>query len=68
MDIIMQANRQKFQEVKPMMCNALKELMKDELEESRKAGLEAGIQDRILADFNLSAEQIQGYIAKYWKL
>lgn len=42
MDIIVRANREKFQEVKTM-CGALEELMKDELEAKRAEGRELEI-------------------------
>ena len=38
-NIIMQANKTQFQEVKDMLCEALEELMKDELEANRSRGL-----------------------------
>lgn len=41
MDIIVRANRDKFQEVKEM-CTALEELMKDEIDANRAKGLEEG--------------------------
>lgn len=42
MDIIVRANREKFQEVKKM-CTALEELMKEEIEEGMAKGMEKGI-------------------------
>lgn len=42
MNIIMQANKTQFQEVKDMLCEALEELMKDELEAKRSLGLSEG--------------------------
>ena len=43
MDLIVRANKSKFQEVKSMsVCDALKELMKDELDAKREEGLEEG--------------------------
>ena len=42
MNIIMQANKTQFQEVKDMLCEALEELMKDELEANRSRGLSEG--------------------------
>lgn len=44
MDIIVRANREKFQEVKEM-CSALEELMKDEIEAYRAKGLEEGLKE-----------------------
>ena len=41
MNIVVRANQETFQEVKNM-CEALRELMKDELEEREKAGRKAG--------------------------
>ena len=38
----MQANKTQFQEVKDMLCEALEELMKDELEANRSRGLSEG--------------------------
>ena len=46
MDIIVRANRETFEEVKSM-CEALEELMKDELEACRKAGIKEGIKEGI---------------------
>ena len=43
MNIIMRANKEKFQEVRGM-CDALKELMKDELEEAKREAKKEGIQ------------------------
>ena len=43
MDLIVRANKSKFQEVKSMcVCDAVKELMKDELDAKREEGLEEG--------------------------
>lgn len=44
-NIIMQANKTQFQEVKDMLCEALEELMKDELEEKRTLGLMQGLEE-----------------------
>ena len=46
MDIIVRANRAKMEEVKGM-CEALLELMKDELDASRSEGIQQGIQQGI---------------------
>ena len=43
MDIIMRANQKTFQEVKDM-CQALMELMKDELDDSRRQGIALGLE------------------------
>lgn len=43
MNIIVRANKKEFQEVKDM-CEALEELMHDELEERRRLGIQQGIQ------------------------
>lgn len=43
MNIIVRANKKEFQEVKDM-CEALEELMRDELEERRRLGMQQGIQ------------------------
>ena len=43
MDLIARANARTFQEVKEM-CQALEELMKDELEDREQRGMEAGIE------------------------
>lgn len=48
MDIIVRANREQFLEVK-MMCEALEELMAEELMEMRKRGLEQGLEQGICA-------------------
>ena len=42
MDIVVQANQAVFQEVKSAMCNALKELMRDEIEQEGRARWQAG--------------------------
>ena len=42
LDIIMRVNQEMFQEVKGTMCNALRELMRDEIEEMRKEVLKEG--------------------------
>ena len=42
MEVIVSANKERFLEVK-QMCNALKELMKDELEEREQYGISQGI-------------------------
>lgn len=44
-NMIMQANKTQFQEVKDMLCEALEELMKDELEEKRTLGLMQGLEE-----------------------
>lgn len=44
MDMIVRANREKFEEVKDM-CKALEELMQEELDEMRKSGLQEGKQE-----------------------
>lgn len=46
MNIIVRANKKEFQEVKDM-CEALEELMHDELEERRRLGMQQGIQQGI---------------------
>ena len=43
MDLIARANARTFQEVKEM-CQALEELMKDELEDREQRGMEAGME------------------------
>ncbi|MCI5530018.1 MAG: 3-isopropylmalate dehydrogenase [Blautia sp.] len=73
MDIIMKANKKKFVEVRGM-CNALQELMKDELEEAEKAGIEKGIEKGIQVvienckEFHLSYEQTVHKIAEKYEL
>lgn len=47
MNVIVRANHETFEEVK-MMCEALEELMKDELAECRRRGLEEGRQKGLL--------------------
>ncbi len=47
MNVIVRANHETFEEVK-MMCEALEELMKDELAEYRRRGLEEGRQKGLL--------------------
>lgn len=44
MNIIVRANKKEFQEVKEM-CEALEELMHDELEEKRRLGIQEGLQE-----------------------
>ncbi len=46
MEVIVNANKEQFLEVKKM-CNALKELMKDELEERERYGISKGISQGI---------------------
>lgn len=48
MDIIVRANRKKFEEVKDM-CEALEELMKDELDAREHIGMEKGIKQGVKA-------------------
>ena len=69
----MKANKKKFVEVRGM-CNALQELMKDELEEAEKAGIEKGIEKGIevvienCKEFHLSYEQTVHKIAEKYEL
>ena len=44
MHIIVRANKKEFQEVKEM-CEALEELMYEELEEKRRLGLQEGLRE-----------------------
>ena len=81
MNIIVRANKGKFQEVRGM-CDALKEIfmeqMKDELEEAEKAGIEKGIDKgrqegiKILIEnckeFALSYEQTADKVAEKYEL
>ena len=73
MNIIMRSNKEKFQEVRGM-CDALKELMKDELEEAEKVGIDKGRQEgiRILIEnckeFALSYEQTAEKVAEKYEL
>ena len=59
MDIVVRANREKFEEVKDM-CEALKELMKDELEERERQGISRGIEQGISQ--GISQGIVQGMI------
>lgn len=47
MDMIIRANREVFKEEKSKMCEALRELFKDELEDGVAAGVAAGIEERL---------------------
>ena len=73
MNIIMRANKEKFQEVRGM-CDALKELMKDELEEAKREAKKEGIQQGIkiliesCKEFALSYEQTIHKIAEKYEL
>ena len=42
MEIIVKANKNRLKEGKRNMCNALLELMKDELDEKREEGIKEG--------------------------
>lgn len=78
MDIIVRANRGKFEEVKGM-CDALMELMKDELDEREKRGeikslvetcMEFGVSradiiDRLIQKFKLTEEKAEKAYGKY---
>lgn len=63
MDVVVRANEKGFKEMK-QMCDALLELMKDELDESREKGISLGRQEEKIAivtkmkEKGLSAEQI----------
>jgi len=46
MDIVVRANAEKFEEVRTM-CDALRELMKDDLEKAVKEGLQQGLQQGV---------------------
>ena len=73
MNIIMRANKEKFQEVRGM-CDAIKELMKDELEEAKREAKKEGIQQGIkiliesCKEFALSYEQTIHKIAEKYEL
>ena len=56
MDIVIRANGQKFSEVKEM-CEALKELFKDELEERWNDGIKIGISQGISQGISLGKRQ-----------
>lgn len=45
MEIIVKANKNRLKEGKRDMCNALLELMKDELDEKREEGIKEGIKE-----------------------
>ena len=49
MDIIVRANKKKFEEVHSEMCDALMELMKEELEDARDSGRDEGRNEGIQA-------------------
>ncbi len=63
MDVVVRANENEFREMK-QMCEALLELMEDELKESREQGISIGRQEEKIAivtkmvEKGLSAEQI----------
>lgn len=52
MDIIVRANKKKFEEVHSEMCDALMELMKEELEDARDSGRDEGRNEGIQALIN----------------
>lgn len=82
MDIIMQANEEKFVEVRGM-CNALRELMKDEIKEELESARREGIQivienckefhcsyeetvSKITEKYRLSADDVAEYMKNFW--
>lgn len=63
MDIIVKANVKKFQEVKEEMCDALMELMKDELNEAEIKGESNGLKALVTVLKNLSMDFDSAYQA-----
>lgn len=63
MDIIVKANVKKFQEVKEEMCDALMELMKDELNEAEIKGESNGLKALVTVLKNLSLDFDSAYQA-----
>ena len=58
MEIIVKANENRLKEGKRDMCNALLELMKDELDEKREEGIREGIKEGIKEGESLGESRI----------
>lgn len=73
MNIIIRANREKFEEAH-RMCEALRELFADELETTMNKGIEIGRSEGIRCmiisskEFGVTAEQIQSVLVKNYEL
>ena len=74
MDIIVRANKKKFEEVHSEMCDALMELMKEELEDARDSGRDEGRNEGIQAlinacrSFGISPEKIAAQLMEQYGL
>ena len=68
MEIIVKANENRLKEGKRDMCNALLELMKDELDEKREEGIREGIKEGIKEGVSLGENRINQLILKLSEL
>ena len=68
MEIIVKANENRLKEGKRDMCNALLELMKDELDEKREEGIREGIKEGIKEGESLGENRINQLILKLSEL
>ena len=68
MEIIVKANETRLKEGKRDMCNALLELMKDELDEKREEGIREGIKEGIKEGESLGENRINQLILKLSEL
>lgn len=68
MEIIVKANENRLKEGKQDMCNALLELMKDELDEKREEGIREGIKEGIKEGESLGENRINQLILKLSEL
>ena len=67
-EIIVKANENQLKEGKQDMCNALLELMKDELDEKREEGIREGIKEGIKEGESLGENRINQLILKLSEL
>lgn len=56
MNVVVRANREKFEEAKGSMCEALLELMKDELDEAEQKGSRQALTDALLTFLSVLGE------------
>ena len=68
MEIIVKANENRLKKGKRDMCNALLELMKDELDEKREEGIREGIKEGIKEGESLGENRINQLILKLSEL
>ena len=68
MEIIVKANENRLKEGKRDMCNALLELMKDELDEKREEGIREGLKEGIKEGEALGENRINQLILKLSEL